>query len=139
MSEPDELTTLRRLLDQERAAHLGRDASLLVSLFADDFVNIGAGRVTRPTRTESLASFQAYFDRSEFLAWDDIEPPLIRISPDGSMAYAIVRKRVRRIEMGPEGRGAEEETVFAWMEVWERIGDEWKLKVVASTNEAGEA
>ena len=41
-------------------------------------------------------------------------------------------------DIGPEGRGAEEEMVFAWIEAWERIGDEWKLKVVASTNEAGE-
>ena len=139
MSSPDELTTLRRLLDQERAAHLGRDASLLVSLFADDFVSIDEGRITRPSRAESLARFQAYFDRSEFLAWDDIEPPLIRLSADGSMAYAIVHKRVRRIEIGPEGRRGGEESVFAWMEAWERIGDEWKLKVVASTNERGGA
>jgi hypothetical protein len=135
MPTRDALATLRRLLDQERTAHMGRDAALLVSLLADDFLSIGAGRVTRPTRAESLTGFQAYFDRSEFLAWDDLEPPLIRIAPDGSMAYVVVRKLVRHIEIGPEGRGEPEETAFAWLEAWERVGADWKLKVVASTNE----
>jgi ketosteroid isomerase-like protein len=135
MPAHDDLATLRRLLDQERAAHVGRDASLLVSLFADDFINVGAGRVTRPTRAESLAGFQAYFDQSEFLAWDDVEPPLIRISSDGSMAYVVVRKRVHLISSGPDGSREARETTFAWMEAWERLGDAWLLHAVASTNE----
>ena len=137
MSTRDDLETLRRLLDRERAAHLGRDASLFVSLFADDFINVTGGRIARPTRAESLARFQAYFDRSEFLAWDDIEPPMIRISSDGSMAYAIVRKRVRLISTGPDGGRDEQETIFAWMEAWERHDDAWALQAVASTNEPG--
>jgi ketosteroid isomerase-like protein len=135
MRTQDDHATLRRLLDQERAAHIRRDAPMLVALFADDFINVAAGRITRPTRTESLAGFQAYFDRSEFLAWDDIEPPLLRISSDGSMAYVIVRKRVHLISTAADGRREEQETIFAWMEAWERLSTEWALKAVASTNE----
>lgn len=45
-----------------------------------------------PGRVVPLARLQAYFDRSTFQAWDDIAPPLLRISPDGRMAYKIVQK-----------------------------------------------
>jgi len=135
MPADDHLATIRHLLDQERAAHFARDAGLLVSVFGDDFINVGAGRITRPTRAESIARFQAYFDRSEFLAWDDLEPPVIRISTDGSMGYAIVRKLVRLVAIDADGQREERETVFAWIEAWERKGERWLLQAVASTNE----
>jgi len=141
MPEHDLTAAIRFLLDRERAAHLARDAGLLVSLFSDDFINVNNGRITRPTRAESMSRFQAYFAESEFLAWDDLEPPVIRVSRDGSMAHAIVRKLVRRIATDSQGQRREHETVFAWMEAWEREGDRWLLKAIASTNgpEAGEA
>jgi hypothetical protein len=137
MPADNDLAELRRLLDQERAAHIGRDARRLVSLFADGYIQVGSGRITRPTRSESLARFQTYFDRSEFLAWDDIEPPVIRISADGSMAYVIVRKRVHLVSTDADGQRAEHETTFAWMEAWEQVGGRWVLQAVASTNEPG--
>ena len=137
MPTVDHAARIRQLLDEERRAHLARDASHLVSLFADDFMGIDAGRVTRPSRAESLARFQAYFDASEFLAWDDVEPPLIRISADGSMAYIVVRKLVHRIVRGGHADGQEEKATFAWMEAWERVDDRWALKAIASTVEPG--
>ena len=132
--DQDHLSTIRRLLDQERIAHFARDPDLLVATFADGLINISTGRITRSTRDESRARFQAYFDRSEFLAWDDLEPPVIRISADGSMAYAIVRKLVRLRSIDADGRHEEEEMVFAWMEAWQREGERWLLQAVASTS-----
>jgi Domain of unknown function (DUF4440) len=126
---------LQQLLQQERAAHFGKDAKLLVSVFADDFINVDAGKVIRPTREESRSGMQAYFDRSEFLEWDDISPPIIRVSQDASMAYVIVHKRVRLKAKNERGDVEEETTIFAWTETYEKQNGQWTLTSVASTRE----
>ncbi len=123
---------LLHLLEQERLAHFTRNADLLVALFADDFASIDAGRVTRPTREQSRARFQAYFDRSEFFAWDDIEPPVVRLSADETLAYVIVQKQVRLIDVTASPR-QEHATVFAWLETWEKRAGRWQLTTLTST------
>lgn len=127
-----DLAEIQRLLQQGREAHFNRDADLLVSSVSDDFISVDSGEVTRPNRKSSRDRFQAYFDAVEFIEWDDLEPPVIRISRDGSMAYVIVRKRVRLKVLAENGR--EENIVFAWMETWEKEKGAWKRKAVASTN-----
>ncbi|MGH7600597.1 MAG: YybH family protein [bacterium] len=126
---------LLQLQQQGRNAHFGKDAKLLVSVFADDFINIGAGKITRPTRDQSINRLQAYFDRSEFLEWDDISPPIIRVSQDASMAYVIVHKRVRLKAKNAQGEAEEATTIFAWVETYEKQNGKWVLTAVASTNE----
>jgi ketosteroid isomerase-like protein len=129
------VSELLQLHEQQRTAHFNRDAKLLVSKFADDFINISAGKITRPAREQSLNRFQAYFDRSTFLEWDDISPPVVKVSKDASMAYVIVHKRVRLKAADDKGVPQEVTTVFAWMETYEKQSAKWVLTAIASTNE----
>ena len=135
---PPSILAVRELLQlqqQERAAHFGKDAKLLVSTFADDFINIRDGKITRPARDESIARLQTYFDRSEFLEWDDISPPVVRVAQDATMAYVIVHKRVRLKAKNEQGATEEQTTIFAWVETYEKQNGKWVLMAVASTNE----
>lgn len=134
-TQDTDLAILRGLLEQERVAHFTRNPDLLVSLFAEEFINVSAGRVSRPSRADSQARFRAYFERSTFIEWDDLEPPLIRLAGDGSLAYAIVQKRVRLTANDEAGLPQEHLTLFAWVEIWEKETGEWKLKLIASTNQ----
>lgn len=140
-SRPDlnaDRAELLRLHEAQREAHLSKRAALLTAAFADTFRNVARGRVTAPSRTESTARLQAYFDRSTFQAWDDMAPPIIRIAGDGSMAYVIVQKRV--ILTAPDSTGAQvpEHTEFAWLETYEKANGRWFLTTVASTDRPGE-
>ena len=126
---------LLQLHEQQRTAHFGKDAHLLVSTFADDFISIRAGQISHPTRDESLKRLQAYFQRSDFLEWDDVLPPIVRVSQDASMAYVIVHKRVRLRAKNEQGNELEEKTIFAWMETYEKQQGKWVLTAVASTHE----
>lgn len=128
---------LLRIHDLHRQAHVERRADLLVSTFADTFRSISGGTVDAPTRADSRERFQAYFDRSTFLAWDDLAAPIIRISPDGRMAYVIVQKEVRVTT--PDGSGAvsEAHTEYAWLEVYEKDDGVWRLHAIASTDHPG--
>ncbi len=123
---------------QQRQAHLGKDASLLTASFADTFTSISRGRVSTPSRAESTARFQAYFDRSTFVAWEDIVPPIIHISPDGQMASVIVQKRVQLVAEDSTGRPVPEHTDFAWLATYEKQQGQWRLTALASTDHPGE-
>jgi ketosteroid isomerase-like protein len=124
---------LLQLHEQQRAAHFNRDARQLVSSFADDFTNISAGKIERPSREQSLSRFQTYFDHSTFLEWDDIAPPVIKVSKDASMAYVIVYKRVRVKSLDEKGATQEVTTVFSWMATYEKQKGKWALAAIAST------
>ena len=128
---------LLRLHQQARTAHLEKRADLMVAPFDDSIRFVAAGEVTVTSPAENQARLQAYFDRSTFQAWDDIAPPLLRISPDGRMAYKIVRKRVRLTAPDSSGRTVAEDVVYAWVEVYEKPDDRWVLMAVASTDRPG--
>lgn len=136
-SVPAKVRAVNELLElhnQSRAAHFNRDAKLLVSKFADDFTNVGNGKIQQPTREASLNRFQNYLNNSTFLEWDDITPPVIRVSEDVTMAYVIVHKKVRLLAKDASGKEKEEIEIFAWISIYRKIGGKWKLTVVASTN-----
>jgi hypothetical protein len=128
---------LLRLHDLARTAHLEKRADLLVASFADSFLELNHGLLSRPPREESRRGMQAYFDRSTFQEWDDLAPPIVRISPDGRMAYVIVQKSVRLTRPDSLGVPQPDHTVFVWLEVYEKQAGAWKLTAVASTDRPG--
>ena len=125
---------LLRLHHAARASHFTRNARSMVASFADDFVDVRNGRVNRPGRDASLGRLQNYFNNSTFIEWDDITPPVIRVSDDGTMGSVVVHKRVRLKAKRPDGTEREETEVFAWLAVYQKVKGEWKLTTVASTN-----
>ena len=128
---------LLRLHDEARTAHLEKRADLMVASFDDSLRSVARGGVTIASPEENRTRMQAYFDRSTFQAWDDIEPPYLRISPDGRMAWKIVRKRVRLTAPDSTGRPVAEDVVYAWVEIYEKPQNRWILKAVASTDRPG--
>ena len=128
---------LLRLHHLQRTAHLEKRADLLVASFADSFLNIARGAVVARSPAENRMRLQRYFDQSTFEEWEDMAPPLIRISPDGHMAYVIVQKRVRLTAADSTGGRRAEHTVFAWLEVYEKRDGRWTLMAVASTDRPG--
>jgi hypothetical protein len=133
----DDRAELLRMHQLARSAHLEKRADQMVASFDDSIRFVAAGEVTVSSPEENQARFQAYFDRSTFQAWDDIAPPLLRISPDGRMAYKIVRKRVQLTAPDSAGRSVAEHVIYAWIEVYEKPRDRWILKAVASTDRPG--
>ena len=108
---------------------------MLVSTFSDDFASIDDGMVSRPSREEHLRRFQSYLDSATITEWDDVTPPILRISADGSLAYSIVNKKVTLHYEDESGETVSESTVFSWIETWEKSHGEWKLTAVASTEQ----
>jgi hypothetical protein len=107
--------------------------------FPESLMQVSRGAVSVQSRAENEERFRAYFGRSTFQEWDDIAPPLIRISADGRMAYVVVQKRVRLTAPDSAGVPRPEHVVFAWVEIYEKRDGKWTLSLVASTDRPGEA
>ncbi len=131
------MAELLRLHDLQKTAHLTYDAELLLGDSPEMPVSIQRGSVVKRTRAEDLARFKAYFRSFKFLEWEDIVPPVIKISKDGTMATKIVQKRVRGTTTDANGKEVTEHTVFAWLEVLEKVDGKWRLVTIASTEKDG--
>jgi len=133
MTLPAVVTALTGLQARQRQAHLAADAAALTAMFADDFVSVQDGEISRPGRDASRARFERYFAQVTFLAWDDLEEPVIEASDDGTLATVLVHKLVHVTFREADGTPQEEITTFAWAETWRHTGDRWELAMVIST------
>jgi ketosteroid isomerase-like protein len=120
---------IMELHELQRKAHFNRDAKLLVSMMSDDFMEISNGKISSPKKDELTKRFQGYFDTVRFIEWDDLQPPIIKVSMDGTMAYMHVNKRVR-IKTIEEN---DELTTFAWTSTFQKINGNWIMTSISST------
>ena len=116
----------------ERQTHLARDADRIAALAVEGFVLLNEGQIQILSVSEQRAHFAKYFARVTFERWDDLEPPRVWVSADGTLGSVAVRKEVitRSVEDGSTDRA-----VFAWLETWERGPEGWRLRALASTRE----
>lgn len=132
-----DLTELLRLHEQQKTAHLTNNAELFVEMFSDSFTQIQSGSILTFSKEKSLARFKNYFATMNFQEWNDIAPPVIKISKDGTLATVIVNKRVRATYKNEKGEEENDHSIFAWLTVWEKIDGKWKVTTIASTVKYG--
>lgn len=133
-----EETRLMSMHNDQRKAHLAKNAKLFVDQFADSLHSINKGKLSIITREAALKRFQSYFDAVEFKKWDDVNPPVISFSEDATMAYITVDKQVVLTYKNEKKETIEESTHFTWVSIARKMEDgEWKIVCNISTNEPG--
>ena len=130
-----ERKVLTQLLEQERTAHFENDVDLFVSEFADTSISVRRGVVKPQTPAEAKKRIETYFNSVEFIHWDDVAPPIIDISDDGSLAYAIVQKNVVLTYKDTLGVPLTDTTHYAWITIYKKLAGEWKMVCNASTQQ----
>lgn len=129
---PDKIIAIKKLLELhelQRTAHFNGDVKLLVSILADDFKEISNGKIISPKKEDLVKRFQNYFDTVTFIEWDDINPPIVKVSNDASMAHVYVNKRVKFKTKEQN----EESTTFAWTSTFQKIDGNWLMTSITST------
>jgi len=118
----------------QRTYHLTKNARLFTDLFSDHFLSINKGFVDSPARSQSFGKFDTYFKESNIVKWDDRVEPVIRFSDDGSIAYVAVQKQVILKIPGANGTFRNDTTDFAWLTIYKKTGNDWRIDCVVSTN-----
>jgi hypothetical protein len=121
---------IRELLKREKTAHLTENVDMFVSEFAEGMISVNRGVVTQFTKEEHQQRISRYFNSVEFTKWEDSAEPIIKFSDDQSLAYAIIQKQV----IITRNNSQPDTTDFAWISVFRKLNDEWKVDCNVSTN-----
>ncbi len=119
----------------DREAHFKTDPDLLFSNTGTGFLSVSRGHVGRPRIEDLKATFRDVFKGAIYQEWDDVEPPVVRISNDGTMAWMIARVRVRRLKADASGREQTEQFTYAGIITYEKRAGRWVKTANVSTVE----
>jgi hypothetical protein len=130
-----EKAELLRLHQEEREAHFKTNVELLLAHQAEDFISVNNGKITTEKKEQSREFFQKYFANAKYFEWDDMEPPIVRISKDASMGWVIVRVKVRRTQKDGSGKETETKFIYAGIMTYEKQNNKWTTIANVSTFE----
>lgn len=121
---------------RERQAHFDTDADALLAPFAESIVDVRNGAVQYVTHEAMLQTFRQYFKNATYHEWDDLQPPIVHVSPDAQLGWLITQTKVRRIQVDEAGESREREFIYAGIQTYEKREGEWKCTANVSTFEA---
>ncbi len=130
-----EKAELLKMHQISRKAHFETNAEMLLQDQGKDFISVSDGKIKKPKLEESKTFFKAYFKDVKYFAWDNLEPPIIQVSKDATMAWVIVRVKVHRIQKQPTGADREISFIYAGIETYEKQKGKWVKTANVSTFE----
>ncbi|MCI0447294.1 nuclear transport factor 2 family protein [bacterium] len=130
-----EKAELLRIHKEEREAHFNTDVERLLAHHAEEFISVFNGKIKIEKKQQTREFFQKYFENSKYYEWNDMESPIVRISTDASMAWVIVRVKVRRTQKDGSGNEKETKFIYAGIMTYEKQNDKWIAVANVSTFE----
>ena len=124
---------LLALHQADRRAHFGHDIDGLLRNLGGELLDVRDGKINHLSREDVRKKFVEYFQSAQFTAWDDLEPPIVRVSDDGSMGWMIVHVRIAYTEKDSSGKKAVHDDTMAWMSAYENREGHWTMTAVTST------
>jgi hypothetical protein len=124
---------LLALHQADRRAHFAHDVDAVLAHTAPQLLDVRDGKTTMLTRDAVRTKFAGYFRHADFSAWDDVEPPVIRVSSDGRMGWMIVRVHIVYVDRDTAGKPAWHDETAAWMSAYEKRKGNWLMTAVTST------
>jgi len=122
-----------RNYEVERNAHFHHDAAALLASHDVTWYRVADGTVAPGTLAGEKARVQQYLDSVNFSEVSDIDPPHVEVSADGMMAWLMGHVRVRGTRAGEKGADAILAFDAAWIDVWEKKADGWRIVARANT------
>jgi hypothetical protein len=117
----------------QRRAHFERDPELLFRNAAEQWTYIRDGKIDRLTRSELVERFRAGFADTEHHEWDDIEPPVIEVSEDGTLAVMVEHVNIRLSRTAEDGSREELQGIYAGATVYRRNALGWRSTINVTT------
>ncbi|MCP4536986.1 MAG: hypothetical protein GY832_07545 [Chloroflexi bacterium] len=116
---------LLEISENIRQAHFELDADAMVSAFADPVIRVARGAISRIPREDARQNYREYFQDSVYHEMDELEPSIVRVSQDATMAWVISRTKVRLTYKTESGDEAERAFIYAGIVTYEKQDGEW--------------
>jgi hypothetical protein len=119
----------------DRKAHFAHDVDALLVSFPPEFIQLRDGKIERFSQGDMRKRFTEYFRGAEFMAWDDLEAPIVHVSPDGKMGWMAARVKVSINRTDGSGKKVTEDTIMSWLSTYEKHDGRWQHVANATTVE----
>lgn len=126
-TEKEELQSIH---EKGKQAHLKTDISLLLADSPPEFVSVSSGKIHHVRPEDEKKMFEEYFQGAVYSLYEDVEPPIVRVSEDGRSGWVISRLRVERTQAGKK-----QGFVYAGIMIYEKRQDGWVRVANVSTFE----
>ncbi len=133
---PDAEALRAEILELHRSfikAHLDKDAAYIARFTAPDYVSVSDGRVERMNARQMEARLSDYLGATRFREYRDLAEPVIGVSRDGSLAWAIVQVRTAATQTLPDSSTHSYDVAWAWMTLYRREDGTWSRIADVST------
>ncbi|MFA6956186.1 MAG: hypothetical protein WC538_09965 [Thermoanaerobaculia bacterium] len=121
----DDRRALREIHEKVVKAHVETNVGAILENQGDRFVTASNGAISTMTKAEIEAFFTRYFRGAKYHEYTTLEEPVIHVSDDGSMAWVMVRTRVRRTQT-IDGVAKDRNFVYAGVMMYEKRDGVWK-------------
>lgn len=132
----DDERELLRLHEELLAAHRAGDVERWMAVESATYVSVNNGRIAYPTEEVRRAGREDYLSRATFEAYDDLSPPVVRVSADGTLGWVIAEVEVRGVLAEDSGETSFHD-IWAWVELYEKVDGSWTLTGNASNRRPG--
>ena len=125
MNQNEDTNQLLAAHQQIIQAHLQKDVASWLDGEADQYLVVNRGDITYPTKADRTAMRQPYLAQTEFSEYRDLVPPIVKVSGDGTLGWLIAQIKVVGVRTMPDGQQFEFDTVWAWIELYEKVDGRW--------------
>lgn len=136
-ADPD-ARELLRLHEELLAAHRAGDIDRWMAVESASYVSANNGRITYPTEEARRSGREDYLSRATFEVYEDLTPPVVRVSDDGTLGWVIAEVEVRGALRDASGEAEAFHDIWAWVELYENVDGSWLLTGNASNRRPGE-
>lgn len=106
-------------------SHMNDDVAKWLSAESDRVTLVSRGEVSFPTKDERRPGIKAYLEAAEFEKYRDVIDPIVRVSDDGTMGWLVCQVEIVGTRDGAEGMPERIDSVWAWIELYEKIEGRW--------------
>jgi predicted enzyme related to lactoylglutathione lyase len=121
-ADVDEILRLHR---EVLEAHKNDDVDLWLSARADRVTMVSRGEVLFPTKEENRPRIEAYLEAAEFEEYRDLIDPIVRVSDDGTLGWLVCQVEIVGTRANDEGERERIDSIWAWIELYEKIEGRW--------------
>gem|GEM_PF-1598525 len=104
---------------------------------ADASVSASRGEVAWASRQDVARRFEGYLSRARFTRYEDLAPPIVEVSGDGTLGWVIARVRVEGRYRADDGSAPSLDATWAWAELYRRDEGAWSRVGTVSSYDEG--
>ena len=115
-----------------KEAHFKHDAAGFLAQFDEKWYRVSDGDVVERSKETTRPDLQSYLDGMKFDEVKDVAPPRVEFSADASVAWLIGQVEVRG-QQKQEGKWVRVGFRSAWIDVWEKKAEGWRIVAQSNT------